>query len=336
MRCGSAAYITGLARFQLVCSFLNVSSISLQGARENSINKNKRYKIGLPKYCNKMLEKKKKTFHLEKRDPNAIQHIFSKSTQVDNQRGVLSEDTHLHSSAIILESHAVRVAIKCNMRIYRAGSSLQGQVHQRLSARSSTIVQKNSGRRSTELFTTIKTGDFENEQIAYHLALELGGEISSRFGRTSSGNDVVHNQDPLAFLDGILLHFEIIFAVLLDVLRRDTGSGKLSLLSDGSKTKPESQGKTRAKEKATGIESNNYIRLVAGKGLCNLHLKGGQESSMGVRVGEQGHDINKVNAGDREVGKLAKIVAQAHLSTGELGGGGGGGGGLSSRGILGS
>lgn len=55
---------------------------------------------------------------------------------------------------------------------------------------------------------------------------------------------------------------------------------------------------------------------------------------MGLGVGEEGHDIDKANSRDGEVGELAQRLAQAYLCTGELGGGGGGGGGLSSRGIL--
>lgn len=152
--------------------------------------------------------------------------------------------------------------------------------------------------------------------------------------RHTRRNDIVNNQHLLALADGISLHLEQILAVLLDVLGRDAGAWQLALLSHSGKRNAEAQGQTGAEEKAAGIKANNDIGLVGAKGLGDLQLEGGQQRGMGLGVGEEGHDIDKVNSRDGEVGELAQRLAQAYLCTGELGGGGGGGGGLSSRGIL--
>lgn len=155
----------------------------------------------------------------------------------------------------------------------------------------------------------------------------MGRELTRR-------NDIVNNQDLLPLADGILLHLEQVLAVLLDVLGSDARARQLALLPDGSKADAEAQGQAGAEEEAAGVEANNDIGLVGAEGLGDLQLEGGQQRGVGVRVGEEGHDVDEVNPRDGEVGELAQRLAQAYLCTGELGGGGGGGGGLSSRGIL--
>lgn len=155
-------------------------------------------------------------------------------------------------------------------------------------------------------------------------------------GFLTSSDNVVDNQDLLALLDGILLHLEEILAVLLDVLGRDARAGELALLANSGKGHTEAQSQGGAKEEATGVKTNNDIGLArGGKGLGDLQLEGVEEGGVGLRVGKEGHDVDKVDAGDGEVGELAQVLAEDYLCTGELGGGGGGGGGLSSRGILG-
>lgn len=159
------------------------------------------------------------------------------------------------------------------------------------------------------------------------------GASNRSYGHTRR-NDIVNNQHLLALGDGIRLHLEQILAVLLDVLGRDAGAWQLALLSNRGKRNAEAQGQAGAEEEAAGIKANNDIGLAGAKGLGDLQLEGRQQRGMGLGVGEEGHDIDKVNSRDGEVGELAQRLAQAYLCTGELGGGGGGGGGLSSRGIL--
>lgn len=150
----------------------------------------------------------------------------------------------------------------------------------------------------------------------------------------TSGNYVVDNENFLSLLDSILLHLELVCAIFLDILGRDTWTRQFALLSNGSKSDSKTQRQAGTKEEATSIESNNDVRHGIGKGMSNLHFEGRDERGVGAGIGEQGHDINEFDAWDWEVGKLTKMTAQIHLGTGELGGGGGGGGGLSSRGII--
>lgn len=138
----------------------------------------------------------------------------------------------------------------------------------------------------------------------------------------------------MARADGVLLHLEEVFAVLLDVFGRDAGPGELALFAHRGEANTEAQGEAGPEEEAAGIETDNDVWLYVGKRLVNLPLEGGDEGRVGMRVGEEGHDVDKVDAGDWKVGEVAQRVAQRHLCTGELGGGGGGGGGLLSRGIL--
>lgn len=69
--------------------------------------------------------------------------------------------------------------------------------------------------------------------------------------------------------------------------------------------------------------------------LEDLEFEGAQQRSMDCRVLEQRENVDKLNAGDREVREALEGAEQSYLCTGEFGGTGGGGGGLSSRGIVG-
>jgi hypothetical protein len=69
--------------------------------------------------------------------------------------------------------------------------------------------------------------------------------------------------------------------------------------------------------------------------LEDLELEGAQQGQVDDGVLEQRQDVDKVDAGDREVRELLERAEQSYLCTGEFGGTGGGGGGLSSRGIVG-
>jgi hypothetical protein len=199
------------------------------------------------------------------------------------------------------------------------------------------VLEENGGGGVAELIASIEAGDLEDEQVAHDVTLELADEVGGGLGGTTSGNDVVNNQDVLTLGDGILLHLEEIGTVLLEVLGGDARSGQLALLADGSEADAEAQGQAGAEKEAAGVEADNDIGLGGtggGKGLGDLQDKGVKEGGVGDGIGEEGHDVDKVDAGDGEVLEVAEALAQAYLCTGELGGGGGGGGGLSSRGIL--
>lgn len=148
----------------------------------------------------------------------------------------------------------------------------------------------------------------------------------------TSSNDIVNDKDLLAGLDSALLHLEEIGAVLLLVSGSDAGTGHLALLADGNEGGAHSQGERGAEEEATGIKTDNDIGLDMGE--LDLELESVEESLVGVDVLEEGEDIDKVDAGDGEVGEGLQGGHQLYLCTGEFGGGGGGGGGLASRGIL--
>jgi hypothetical protein len=146
-------------------------------------------------------------------------------------------------------------------------------------------------------------------------------------------NDVVHNKDLLALTDGVFLHLEQILAILFHVLSGSARSRELALLADSSKRNTETERKTRAEEEATGVKAYDNIRL-GGESLGDLKFESIDKGGMGGWVGEERHNIDKVDTRDREVGEASQRLAQAYLCTGEFGGTGGGGGGLSSRGIL--
>lgn len=185
---------------------------------------------------------------------------------------------------------------------------------------------------SAKLVTALEEGDLEHEKIAHKVASELLHERASSGSRSTCSNDIIHNQDLLAGLDGTLLHLEEILAIFLLVRGRDTRAGELALLADGDEAGVELQGELGTEEEATSVQAYDDIRL--GAKLENLELESAEEGPVGGGVLEDGQNVDEVDAGDGEVGEATQGGEQVYLCTGEFGGTGGGGGGLSSRGIL--
>lgn len=147
-------------------------------------------------------------------------------------------------------------------------------------------------------------------------------------------NNVVHNQDLLAGLDGVLLHLEEILTVLLLVGGRHARARELALLADRHEAGTQTEGKRRTEEEAARIEANYNVGLDGRGEIENLEFKGAEELLMNLGVLEEGQDVDEVNALDGEVLEATELLEKGYLCTGEFGGTGGGGGGLSSRGIL--
>jgi len=199
---------------------------------------------------------------------------------------------------------------------------------------SSVVVHQNRNGGALELVASIETRDLKDEEEASDISLELPDKFGSSLCGTASSNNVVDNQDLLARLDSVFLHLEEIRAILLEILGRNTRTGELALFAHSGKADAQPQGQAGAKEKPAGIESDNDIGAAAGEGLLDLKLESVDKGVVGGGVGEEGHDIDKLNARDGKVAERPENLAKLYLCTGELGGGGGGGGGLSSRGIL--
>lgn len=83
--------------------------------------------------------------------------------------------------------------------------------------------------------------------------VQLQLELQLPAGWLTRGNNVVDNQDLLAFGHGVLLHLEEILAVLLDVFSGRARARELSLLPDSGKRKAEAESKAGTEEEATGV-----------------------------------------------------------------------------------
>lgn len=154
----------------------------------------------------------------------------------------------------------------------------------------------------------------------------------------TSSNNVIYDEDLLAWLDGALLHLEVVGTVFLGVFGGDAGSWQLALLANRHKASIQSEGQAGAEEETAGVKADDDIGLdgvIGAAEVEELQLERAEESCVDGWVEKPWHNIQEVDAGDGEVGEAAQGLLEAYLCTGEFGGGGGGGGGLSSRGILG-
>jgi hypothetical protein len=212
---------------------------------------------------------------------------------------------------------------------------------------------------SVKLVAAVKEVKLHHEEEANKVASELADErTGSGSGSTcrvklagwsrkrnlqksqlTSSNNVVHNDDLLTRLDRVLLHLEVVGAVLLLVALGHALAGELALLPDGHEARAEPERQSRAKEEAAALEADDNVdaALLADggvEGLCDLQLEGAhQVGEVGV-VGEDGHDVLEEDARRGEVRELAQGGAQVYFKTGEFGGTGGIGGGESSLGAM--
>jgi hypothetical protein len=131
----------------------------------------------------------------------------------------------------------------------------------------------------------------------------------------------------------------VVGSVLLLVALGDTLARELALLPHRNETRAESQRKSRAKEEATALKTNNNVDAAVladsrVESSCDLEFQRAHKvGEVGV-VGEDGHDVLEEDAGRGEIGELAQGGAEVYFKTGEFGGTGGIGGGESSLGAM--
>lgn len=125
-------------------------------------------------------------------------------------------------------------------------------------------------------------------------------------GERTSGNDIIHDQHFLPRLHSIALDLEPIFTIFLLEAGLLGRAWQLATLPDGCKASVEPQGKTGTEQEASSIERDNDIGLDAAKGGEDLAFEGDEQRVVQVGRGKERQDIDKVDAGNGEVGEVAK------------------------------
>jgi len=125
------------------------------------------------------------------------------------------------------------------------------------------------------------------------LALGHLDELSNGGGSTAGRQDVVHDQDRLAWLNAIGVHFERIGAILQGVLDGMNGVGKLFGFAHGDEASPKGQRHGRGEKVAARLNSNDDVDRVAGVLLLE-RLDGVPETGF---VLEKGGDVVEIDAG---------------------------------------
>lgn len=69
----------------------------------------------------------------------------------------------------------------------------------------------------------------------------------------TSSDNVIYDEDLLAWLDGALLHLEVVGTVFLGVFGGDTGSWQLALLANGHEASIQSEGQAGTEEETAGV-----------------------------------------------------------------------------------
>lgn len=162
---------------------------------------------------------------------------------------------------------------------------------------------------SVELVTASEEVKLKDEEVLNNVTTKLGNKVTSSLSTTTSGNDVINNNNLLARLDRIGLHLKGVLAVFLLVNGADGLTGDLTLLADGDESGTKLQSKGGAKEEASGIKTNDDVDLA----LANAELKTIDQQLEGLGVLEDGEDILKQNSLGREIGVLAELATENGL-----------------------
>src|SRR5512142_1602549 len=83
------------------------------------------------------------------------------------------------------------------------------------------VMQQGEDVLALELVAALEEVEFDDEAEAADLGVELLGEVDGGVGGTAGGQQVVHDDDALPALDGVLMHLEGVGAVLQRVAVAD-------------------------------------------------------------------------------------------------------------------
>lgn len=209
------------------------------------------------------------------------------------------------------------------------------------------LAREKSVDRSGELLASLEELELEDEDEAQQIAAHLLDHLAGRVGRATcsivslimplsivivvhtSGDNVIDHDNLLTRLDGIGLHLEEILAIFLIIGLSLAGSRQLALLAHRNEASTEAQSQAGADQKATSLQTNDDIGLLAAVALKDMQFQRADEGLVQGRVGEDRQDILEQDSRGREVRELAQGSAQSYFKTGEFGGAGGMGGGVS-------
>ena len=108
-----------------------------------------------------------------------------------------------------------------------------------------------------ELVGTAELGQIDDEARMGHLGTGAPEELHSRDGRAAGGNQIVDQQHPVAFIDGIGMHLDGIHAIFKRVVLTDGLAGQLAALADRHEADAERNGHRRPEDEAARLDAGH-------------------------------------------------------------------------------
>ena len=153
-------------------------------------------------------------------------------------------------------------------------------------------------------FSSAQRADLSQSQAAGTFGTAFPYDIPGRNQRSTGGDDIVHEKDPVIRPEGSFLRLKRAFRVFGFVGVCNHASGELPLLAQGNKRDPEHAGQHRAEDEAPRFHSRHLgdgdPRILQMEAVVHL-VAGGFH---GIAVAEDAPDILEEDAGDGEILKI--------------------------------
>src|SRR3989338_6422026 len=157
----------------------------------------------------------------------------------------------------------------------------------------------------------LKGGEPDEERAFHNYPSKALDELDGCIDGAARSNEVVNDQDALAFFNRICMDFYLVRPILKGIFLADSLRGKLSGLSDGNKTNPQLIGKDSAKDKSTAFnpcDHVNFHRFIAVVEGIDRFLKRRAVLKKGSYIAEH-------NPFNRPMGKCPDFAFEIHRFT---------------------
>ncbi len=112
-----------------------------------------------------------------------------------------------------------------------------------------------------QLLATLKEVEFDHKCQSRNLRAQSAGQVRGCDRRSAGRQQVVHDQNALAFFDGIFVDFQRVAAIFEFIPDLYRFGRQLSQLADRNESRIQPVGQRRSKDKSARLDAEHYIDL---------------------------------------------------------------------------
>lgn len=172
--------------------------------------------------------------------------------------------------------------------------------------RESGVVDDRRDRVFSEEGAAVEGAELDEEGDGDDVGTEVFEEFDGGGGSATGGEEVIDEEDLFAGEDGVLVDFDLGFAVFEGVGEAAGAPGEFAAFADGDEAGVEAVGDGGGEDEAAGVDADDFVDFRGAGGFAE-EADGFAEE---VGVGEDGGDVAEEDAGFGEIGDIADGGAQ--------------------------